>query len=74
MSAFRELPSLCTVLHRHSRYFDEVTLRPTKRSFKADQTCHSTQIEQFSDPIVKERIHRGRQTNILIIEGALTSA
>ncbi|KAJ4424575.1 hypothetical protein N0V82_000705 [Gnomoniopsis sp. IMI 355080] len=40
------------------------------------QACHSMQIPQrgFPDPIVKERIHAGRKTNVLVIGGGLTSA
>lgn len=38
------------------------------------QSCHSTQIEQFPDPIVQEKINRGQETNILVVGGGLTSA
>lgn len=38
------------------------------------QSCHSTQIEQFPDPVVQKKIDRGEEANILIVGGGLTSA
>ncbi|KAJ9144965.1 Nucleotide-binding domain-containing protein [Pleurostoma richardsiae] len=38
------------------------------------QTCHSMHITEFPDPLVKERIAAGRETNVLVIGGGLTSA
>lgn len=36
--------------------------------------CHSTQIDQFPDPVVQDKIQRGLETNILVVGGGLTSA
>lgn len=38
------------------------------------QTCHSMKIKEFPDPIVKERIAKERETNVLVIGGGLTAA
>jgi hypothetical protein len=36
--------------------------------------CHSMNIKTYPDPVVRNRVKAGRQTNILIIGGGLTSA
>lgn len=38
------------------------------------KACHSTQIGQFPDPAIQEKISRGLETNILVVGGGLTSA
>ncbi|KAL6788148.1 hypothetical protein J3E68DRAFT_416113 [Trichoderma sp. SZMC 28012] len=47
---------------------------PLTASGTPPQACHSMQIKEFPDPIVKSRIAAGRSTNVLIIGGGLTSA
>ncbi|KAM0245772.1 hypothetical protein ACHAQJ_010454 [Trichoderma viride] len=38
------------------------------------QACHSMQIKEFPDPLVRSRIAAGSSTNVLVIGGGLTSA
>ena len=38
------------------------------------QTCHSMKIKAFPDPIIKDRIGKERETNVLVIGGGLTAA
>lgn len=47
---------------------------PLTASGTLPQACHSMQIKEFPDLIVKSRIAAGKSTNVLIIGGGLTSA
>lgn len=41
---------------------------------KLPQMCHSMQIAEFPANIVQDRMAAGKQTNVLVVGGGLTSA
>lgn len=45
-----------------------------KQQRATPQTCHSMKIASFPDPVVKDRIKRRKETNVLVVGGGLTSA
>jgi cation diffusion facilitator CzcD-associated flavoprotein CzcO len=40
----------------------------------ADGACHAMQIQQFPDPNLKRKIKAGKETNVVVVGGGLTSA